>query len=138
MASEIYIAKRKEILEELNARRIIQSFRVLIYQVDKPTRATWFDITSRFIVNEMGNASLSEEDKRILEECKNHFTWQSFEANSTMWWNGINTIHFRCKQLIEIMAMWLETHTGIDFGGESTSVVEGDSHSVGASTAGLY
>ena len=85
--------------------------------------------------NEILNIALNEGDKVILEQCKNHFTWHSFESNSTIWWNDINTKYFKCKQLIEIMSIWLDNKPYIDIGGDSASVDDGeiDSHSVAPS-----
>jgi hypothetical protein len=115
--SNDYKIRKGELEKLIDTQKMIYTFRNFMYSLNKDIRQNYFTITHDYLENEYKfNEILSESEKERLQLLLEHWQWDKFISQSTLWWSQLTIKHAICGTLRLTLDLWthkLKVHTSI-------------------------
>jgi len=111
---DVYEYNRNNINNQIQSQKLIQKFRSLIYLLNKDIRQRCFEISKNFLINEKLNPELSISERESLTLLINHWNWNEFENQSTLWWSALSINHSKSITFMNLIHLWVDDINLID------------------------
>ena len=106
--SDSYENSKQEIIKNICAQKSIYKFRTFIYSLNKDVRHHIFDLSRRFLENELHkNPAITATEHERLQQLINHWQWLMFDSNAVIWWTGLSN-HAKSITLMTLLHLWID------------------------------
>jgi hypothetical protein len=103
-----YDNNKTEIVRNITAQKAIYKYRIFMYSLNKDIRQQCFRITKEFLDNENNNSTITTTERERLLNLGNHWQWNDFDNNSTIWWSALSFNHSKSLSLMTVIHMWID------------------------------
>jgi hypothetical protein len=106
--SDSYENSKQDLINNISAQKCIYKFRTFIYSLNKDMRYYIFDISRRFLENELHkNPAITVTERERLQQLINHWQWAMFDSNAVVWWTSLSN-YAKSITLMTIIHLWID------------------------------
>ena len=110
-----YEINKTELIRQIIAQKNIYKFRQFLYSLNKDIRQKCFDISKEFLDNEhRNNTAITVTERERLLNLTNHWQWNDFDNNSTIWWSTLSFNHSKSLSLMTMIHLWIDDMNTFD------------------------
>ncbi len=114
----------KEQRRIINSQKIIHKCSILLNSLQGERRYQWFEICRNHLncVYNMNN-TITLSERNLIQNIINHWDWNTFEQNSSLWWNTIFLNYSNSDILINLLRLWVNNDYILDDEQNETSTL---------------
>jgi hypothetical protein len=103
-----YEQRRKDLLKDIAAQKLLYKFRTFLYSLNKDVRVHCFSLCELYLNNELHDGIQTVSENTRLHALVDHWKWSTFETSASDWWKTLSIEHARCHTLMTLIHLWID------------------------------